>query len=351
MASSHLCHPPLPKRSFDEIVDLIAEVTFSFFNNKYSLYRPLCRSNSQLAYFVNHRCRGGVPRARATGVYGRQHRSGQDRGPRGQGFVEEGPARAVRSDGGGVQQSGADFQEVTQLRREALRLLLHWAWRAGPGMQGVGGVELTKAPCCAFLFLLYSGHPGFRCGQIVPACDADTVVTAATAATVRLFLLLSLLVLLRLLLPLLLLLPIAIVATDVATRAAVTASCRLRVTAMLFFFVSGTLLCSYVRLEIQEILRGFLCTVISLTPEDLVPCVYLACNEVSRRSSSDRMVALSTLVCLPLLNYTTCRIDQNPIVHDLYDLPGISFRGDTSLNCMVYTAYILCCQARVGLAE
>eukprot|EP00904_Undaria_pinnatifida_P000403 jgi/Undpi1/10363/HiC_scaffold_29.g12813.m1 len=35
------------------------------------------------------------------------------------------------------------------------------------------------------------------------------------------------------------------------------------------------------RLEIQEILRGFLCTVISLTPEDLVPCVYLACNELA----------------------------------------------------------------------
>lgn len=34
------------------------------------------------------------------------------------------------------------------------------------------------------------------------------------------------------------------------------------------------------RLEIQEILRGFLCTVISLTPEDLTPCVYLACNQV-----------------------------------------------------------------------
>ncbi|CAM9132058.1 unnamed protein product [Laminaria digitata] len=35
------------------------------------------------------------------------------------------------------------------------------------------------------------------------------------------------------------------------------------------------------RLEIQEILRGFLCTVISLTPDDLVPCVYLACNELA----------------------------------------------------------------------
>ncbi|CAB1098420.1 unnamed protein product [Ectocarpus sp. CCAP 1310/34] len=34
------------------------------------------------------------------------------------------------------------------------------------------------------------------------------------------------------------------------------------------------------RLEIQEILRGFLCTVIALTPEDLVPCVYLACNQI-----------------------------------------------------------------------
>lgn len=46
----------------------------------------------------------------------------------------------------------------------------------------------------------------------------------------------------------------------------------------------GTLLCPSVRLEIQEIVRGFLCTVISLTPEDLVPCVYLACNEVCGRS-------------------------------------------------------------------
>ncbi|CBN75600.1 conserved unknown protein [Ectocarpus siliculosus] len=35
------------------------------------------------------------------------------------------------------------------------------------------------------------------------------------------------------------------------------------------------------RLEIQEILRGFLCTVIALTPEDLVPCVYLACNQLA----------------------------------------------------------------------
>ncbi|CAM9593021.1 unnamed protein product, partial [Hapterophycus canaliculatus] len=35
------------------------------------------------------------------------------------------------------------------------------------------------------------------------------------------------------------------------------------------------------RLEIVEILRGFLCTVITLTPEDLVPCVYLACNELA----------------------------------------------------------------------
>lgn len=48
------------------------------------------------------------------------------------------------------------------------------------------------------------------------------------------------------------------------------------------------------RLEIQEIMRGFFCTVISLTPEDLVVCVYLACNEV-RASMASACVAW---VCL-----------------------------------------------------
>ena len=83
--------------------------------------------------------------------------------------------------------------------------------------------------------------------------------------------------------------------------AAVAASCRVGATAMLvFFLVSDTLLRSSIRLEIQEILRGFLCTVISLTPEDLVPCVYLACNEVSSRSNPGRIMTLSRLERIPL---------------------------------------------------
>ena len=90
------------------------------------------------------------------------------------------------------------------------------------------------------------------------------------------------------------------VATD-ADSSAASASVRVPPTYVpfFFFFLSNQLLRFSVflpgyRLEIQEILRGFLCTVIALTPEDLPPCVYLACNQVIYGHSS-----VDVCSCLP----------------------------------------------------